>query len=71
MCLGVRCGKGHKKSRHFLTVTGNKEYVCPYGCGLQMQKSMPFEILEVVCVQCRAKACRLAEQSGNLFLVLC
>ena len=36
MCLGVRCGKVHKKSRHFLTVTGNKEYVCPYGCGLQM-----------------------------------
>ena len=29
MRLGVRFGKGQKKSRHFLTVTGNKEYVCP------------------------------------------
>ena len=29
MRLDFRFGKGHKKSRHFLTVTGNKEYVCP------------------------------------------
>ena len=36
MRFGVAFEKGHKKSRHFLTVTGNKEYVCPYGCGLQM-----------------------------------
>ena len=29
MRLGVAFGKGQKKSRHCLTVTGNKEYVCP------------------------------------------
>lgn len=30
MRLGAGFGKGHKKSRHFLTVTGNKENVYPY-----------------------------------------
>lgn len=34
MRLGVAFGKGHKKSRHFLTVTGNKEYVCPNQSGI-------------------------------------
>lgn len=32
---------------------------------------MPFEILEVVCVESRTDARCLAEHSGNLFLVLC
>ena len=27
MRFGVGFGKGQKKSRHFLTVTGNKEYI--------------------------------------------
>lgn len=32
---------------------------------------MPFEILEVVCVESRTDARCLAEHSGNLFLALC
>ena len=71
MRLGVGFGKGHKKSRHFFTVTGNKEYVSPNLSDINRKKSMPFEILEVVCVESRTDACCLAEQSGNLFLVLC
>ena len=34
MRLGVGFGKGQKKSRHFFTVTGNKEYVSPNQSGI-------------------------------------
>ena len=37
----------------------------------QQTNSMTFEILEVVCVEPRTDASCLAEQSGNLLLVLC
>ena len=37
MRLGVAFKKGHKKSRHFLTVTGNKEYIYPYQSGINRQ----------------------------------
>ena len=63
--------KRAQKIPPLFTVTGNKEYVSPNLSDINRKKSMPFEILEVVCVESRTDACCLAEQSGNLFLVLC
>ena len=43
MRLGVAFEKGHKKSRHFLTVTGNKEYVCPYRFDINRKSQCPLK----------------------------